>query len=361
MSSSTSSSRLFLASIAAGLALTGAAFSLADESYFHTGPEYGMNLSMEDRLRDACKRKAAPELLILGDSRAVAGLSAQQVTEAGVTVEKFAMGGSGIFVGYSILDRLLECGVRPRQIVMAYGVIHLIDSGAVMDRTTNFGGVSGANASRSYSYLSEWEERPARAAAYKAVSIAGTGPTLVDLVLLRPSLRNVLQSPAHAIENHQLAQKERKTFTADMGDRFYGQIGLYRYDNPLPEEALHTGGVNPINTGAAKAIAELARENGIPLGLYILPMSETAMAKVDGHVYDLGRGMRAQFEQLGVTPLNDIWSLPDADFGDPSHVNASGRDRTTADFLSRLLTSGAAAVEVDHAKTSGPQVLDQAG
>jgi hypothetical protein len=361
MSSSTSSSRLFLASIAAGLALTGAAFSLADESYFHTGPEFGMNLSMEDRLKDACARKAAPDLLILGDSRAVAGLSAQQITASGITVEKFAMGGSGIFVGYALLDRLLECGVRPRQVVMAYGVIHLIDSGAVMDRTTNFGGVSGSNASRSYSHLSDWEGRPARAAAYKAVSIAGTGPTLVDLVLLRPSLRGVLEAPAHAIENYRVAQAEREKFTASMGDRFYGEIGLARYRDPLPEEALHQGGINPINTGSAKAIADLARKHGVPMSLYVLPMSETAITKVDERIYDLARDMRGQLSDLGVTPLNDVWSLPDTDFGDPSHVNATGREKTTADFLSRLSVSGAAAVEMNYTETVGPQVVDQAG
>jgi hypothetical protein len=361
MSSSTSSSRLFLASVAAGLALTGAAFSLADESYLHTGPEFGMNLSMEDRLKDACERKAAPDMLILGDSRAVAGLSAQQISASGISVEKLAMGGSGMFVGYAVLDRLLDCGVRPRQVVMAYGVIHLIDSGAVMDRTTNYGGVSGSNASQSYSNLSEWEARPARAAAYKAVSIAGTGPTLVDLVLLRPSLRNVLEAPAEAIKNHQVAQAERQLFTANMGDRFYGEAGLSRYDNPLPEEAIHQGGINPINTGSAKAITDLSRKHGVPLSLYILPMSETAMAKVDPRVYDLGREMRDRLEILGVAPLNDIWSLPDEDFGDPSHVNKSGREKTTSDFLSRLRASGAAAVQVDHPEAFAPEMLKQPG
>ena len=45
---------------------------------------------------------------------------------------------------------------------------------------------------------------------------------------------------------------------------------------------------------------------------------------------------RNGLQDLDVTPLNDIWSLPDGDFGDPSHVNERGRARVTADFLKRF-------------------------
>ncbi len=39
---------------------------------------------------------------------------------------------------------------------------------------------------------------------------------------------------------------------------------------------------------------------------------------------------------MGVTALNDVWALPDADFGDPSHVNAKGREIVTGDFIARV-------------------------
>ena len=54
---------------------------------------------------------------------------------------------------------------------------------------------------------------------------------------------------------------------------------------------------------------------------------------------------------MGVSVLNDIWTLPDADFGDPSHVNAIGRDHVTADVVPRLKT----ALARDAARLSAPQ------
>lgn len=110
---SKASARLFLASMAGGLVLAVAAASLADESFIHTGPEYGMSEAYQDHIASLCKAKAAPELLLIGDSRAVAGLSIRAIREAGIPSEKFALGGAGLFAGWATLDQLLACGVRP--------------------------------------------------------------------------------------------------------------------------------------------------------------------------------------------------------------------------------------------------------
>ena len=40
--------------------------------------------------------------------------------------------------------------------------------------------------------------------------------------------------------------------------------------------------------------------------------------------------------RLGVAAINNVRVLPDADFGDPSHVNATGREKVTADFIARF-------------------------
>ena len=81
---------------------------------------------------------------------AVAGVSAQQIAQAGVSVEKFALGGSGIFTGWAVLDRLIDCGVRPEKVVMAYGGVHVLDTGAMMDRTTNYDLLKGPRASHAF-------------------------------------------------------------------------------------------------------------------------------------------------------------------------------------------------------------------
>jgi hypothetical protein len=346
-----SGSKLFLAAMAGGLALSVAAASLADESWIHTGPEYGMAQALEDHIVQACAQKIAPDVLILGDSRAVAGVPVQAVREAGLSAEKFALGGAGIFAGWAMLDRLVDCGVRPKTVVMAYGSVHMTDVGAIMDRTTNYDVLRGPRASHAYDMLSRWEDRLERRLAYKAISIAGTGLTLVDLVLMRPALRNVLERPPQAIENRTIAVRERTTFAALQGDRYYGQDESAA---GLPDEARFEGGVSQLNLNATAEIAALGRTYGFGVLFYVLPVSERAMKNVPPHVFETAREFRTEIEEMGVRALNDVWSLPDSDFGDPSHVNARGRTKVAADFLARLMAEpslvGAAAL-----RRSGPQ------
>ncbi|MDP3737306.1 MAG: hypothetical protein Q8R02_07945 [Hyphomonadaceae bacterium] len=337
MSSSTSSSRgnapLFLASMAGGIVLAIAAASLAPESWIHSGPEYGMATAFEDHIEKACADRLAPGLLIIGDSRAVAGVSVAGVRAAGIDAEKFALGGSGIFAGWATLDRLIDCGVRPKTVVMAYGTSHMIDSGAVMERTTNYDLPKGARAGHVYAMASEWEDRTARRLAYKAASIVGTEASLLDFVLMRPALRTVLAEPPLALQHHATSESERANFTANAGDRYYG---LANGTNELPEEAAFEGGIRAINLHASEAIAELGRKHGFNVQFYILPVSETAKAELKPEIFAMAEEFRGKLDAMGIATLNDAWVLPDADFGDPSHVNARGRIKVTADFLRRL-------------------------
>ena len=339
MSSSTSSSRaiaapqLFLAAMAGGLVLMLAAASLADESYIHSGPEYGMSEAFQDHIATMCAAKAKPDVLILGDSRAVAGVSVAAIRQTGVTSEKFALGGAGIFAGFATLDRLLDCGVRPRHVLLAFGTVNMADGGAIMDRTTNYDTIQGPRRSHDYDLLSQWEDRRGRKIAYKAVSLVGPELSLVDFVLMRPALKNILEKPPQALINHQLAEAERSRFLASSGDRYYG---LADGASGLPQEADFKGGPRPENIRSVEAIMDLARKSGFDVWFYILPSSVSAKAGVDPHYFEMAEAFRGEVAGMGVRMLNDIWILPDADFGDPSHVNAIGRAIVTADVLPRL-------------------------
>lgn len=337
MSSSTSSSRgsapLFLAAMAGGALLAVTAASLAPESWIHSGPEYGMAEAFEDHIEKACAEKLAPGMLIIGDSRAVAGLSVEGIRAAGIDAEKFALGGSGIFAGWATLDRLIDCGVRPKTVVMAYGTVHMLDSGAVMERTANYDLPKGARAGHVYAMASEWEDRTGRKLSYKAASLVGTEASLLDFVLMRPALRTVLAEPALALQHHTISEGERAAFTAKAGDRYYG---LANGTRELPEEAAFKGGIRPINISASEAIAALGRNSGFNVQFYILPVSETAKAKLKPEIFSMAEEFRETLEAMGIVTLNKAWTLPDTDFGDPSHVNAKGRIKVTADFLRRL-------------------------
>jgi hypothetical protein len=335
-----SSAPIFLAAMAGGAVLALATVSLAPESFIHTGPEYGMAEAFEDHIKQACEQQIAPQLLILGDSRAVAGVAVKDIRAAGIDAEKFALGGSGIFAGWAALDRLIDCGVKPKSVVMAYGTVHMLDQGAVMDRTTNYDILKGRRASHVYAMASEWEDRRARKLAYKAVSIFGTEATGVDFALMRPALRNVLERPGHAIENNRMNEEERAGFLASGGDRFYGQANG---TSELPDEKTFEGGIRAMNFSATKAIAELGKANGFGVKFYILPVSETAKAKLEPRIFEMAEEFRSGLASMGVTAMNDVWTLPDADFGDPSHVNAKGRKKVSEDFLARITETASAA------------------
>jgi hypothetical protein len=320
--------------MAGGLALGVAAFTAMDESWIHTAPEFGMAEAYDEHIQQACAGKIAPDVLIIGDSRAVAGISVQEMRAAGIEAEKFALGGSGIFVGWATLDRLIDCGVRPKTVVMAYGTVHMIESGALLDRMTNYDLLKGSRASQAYAKAAQWEDRLERQLAFKAVSLLGTEATGLDFVLMRPALRNILAMPARALENRHLNEQERKSFAASGGDRYYG---LFSKIDELPTEAQFEGEwAAVINWSAAHAIGDMGKANGFDVKFYILPVSELARRDMPPRIFEMVDTFRRTLHEFGIVALNDVWALPDSDFGDPSHVNPSGRAKVMADFMARL-------------------------
>ena len=345
------SAPVFLGAMLGGALFAVAAFSFAPEDAIHTGPEYGMAEAFEDHIEQACRDKISPELLIIGDSRAVAGVSVEMIRATGIKAEKFALGGSGIFAGWATLDRLVACGVKPTAVVMAYGTVHMLDTGAIMDRTVSYDVLKGPRAGHAYAMASAWEHRRSRQITYKAVSVLGTEATGVDFVLMRPALRHVLAQPGAVVENWTVNAREREGFKESLGDRFYG---LSPKITELPDEAKFTGNESvPINTSATRAIGEMGKANGFDVFFYILPVSELAKNGLPPRVLTAAEDFRNGLASLGVTPLNDVWSLPDSDFGDPSHVNERGRAKVTGDFLKRFNDRAMAGKEEPEAPPSG--------
>jgi hypothetical protein len=325
-------SRTFLLSMAAGMVATVVAFSSIDEKFLHAGPEYGMSEAHQDHMRAACAAHEQTDTLILGDSRAVAGLSVKDMRAAGIDVDKFALGASGLFAGWTYLDRLLDCGVKPKNVLLAYGLVHMLDTGAIMDRTTNFDSIRGPRARFEYDQLSKAEDRKARQLTYKAVSILGPELSGIDFVLLAPSFRNVLSRPAQVIENNNWFNYEHAHFAAMQGDRYYG---IDARATELPQEAAAELPPPRMNTEALKLISQAAREYGFKIYFYTMPNSELAMKGMKPEIAKAGRTFLADLRKYDITALNGLWTLPDDAFGDESHVNPKGRELVTRDLLPR--------------------------
>jgi hypothetical protein len=303
-----------------------------DESWLHQGPEYGMSEAHQDHMREACAKKEAVDLLILGDSRSVAGFSLKDVRAAGIDADKFSLGASGLFAGWAYLDRLLDCGVRPKNVLLSYGMIHIVDTGAIMDRSTNFDSIRGPRAGYEYDELSKAETRLARRLTYKAVSLVGPELSGVDFILLAPSLKRVLQAPAYAIENHQEFEKERANFSALEGDRYYG---IDTQARELPQEKEDLGPIPRMNDAALELIQAAGKTYGFKTYFYVLPSTEIAKNGLDPKIVAKAGAWLGELPKHDITLLNNIWYLPDDDFGDEGHVNPKGRAAISADFLPR--------------------------
>jgi hypothetical protein len=128
-------------------------------------------------------------------------------------------------------------------------------------------------------------------------------------------------------------EEEHTGFLSSGGDRFYGQANG---TSELPDEATFEGGLRDMPAKATQAIAELGKANGFDVKFYVLPVSQTAKTGLSPRIFVMAEEFRGQLAKLGVTAINDVWVLPDADFGDPSHVNRQGREKVTADFSARF-------------------------
>lgn len=80
----------------------------------------------------------------------------------------------------------------------------------------------------------------------------------------------------------------------------------------------------------------MGKAHGFEVYFYILPVSELAKEGLPPRILQMAEEFRQGLKDLEVTSINEIWTLPDKDFGDPSHVNQRGRAKVTADFLRRI-------------------------
>lgn len=335
MNSSTSNSKLLLIAALVTLVVIAFAVQLIDKSYIHTGPEYAMSEAVRERVDAVCKEKHV-DLVIVGDSRAVAAIESEAIRKQGLSVEKFALGGSGVFVGWAILDELSRCPVKIDNVLASYGTIHVVTPGALMERTTNYTFLHGAETAPAYKFLSQTEPRKARAIAYGAISMLGTKLTLTDLVLQRPAIKTILQKPAHALGNRDWYLRERAFFAAKHADVYYGE---FPHVVGLPEEEKLTGtaiAIDPVSRASILGIAEIARRKHYRAMLYIAPVSDLAWAKLEPAVFARTEDFIALAQGNGIEALNRAWSLPIDHFGDPSHVNSRGRAAVMADLMPRL-------------------------
>lgn len=93
---------------------------------------------------------------------------------------------------------------------------------------------------------------------------------------------------------------------------------------------------NPLYDLYLQKIANVARKHNIALFHYQMPFNKVSFDVLDlRFVRGYNAFLDSMQENYDIISLNHIWTLPNSDFGDPSHLY-QGAHKTTADILDKI-------------------------
>ncbi len=261
------------------------------------------------------------ELLLIGDSRGVAGFAPEQVT---ATALNLALGGATPVEAWFLLDRWLARHPAPRDLVLSFGPFHLSEMDSFWHRTVKFGFLSAreVDALRRESEMLgvPLDEQP----------FSRMLSTLIPPFSWSAELFSGLLAGRRAENLAALAAFERAK-----GHKLYGTGKRPRNTNE--EAGRFAFEPSPLMDIYLRRTIRLAREHGIRVHWFTMPFSEVSWSKtLPRYRFEFNRYLRDLAAEEGVHVARDLWSLPDEYFGDPSHVNAEGVKLVTAALMASL-------------------------
>jgi hypothetical protein len=297
-------------------------------------PEFAIWQAKEELLAAPCAGPC-PELVVLGDSCAVAGVDPRQLSVPAINL---ALGGGTAMEAYYVLARWLESHTPPKTVVLSLSPYHFQES-LFWERLTR------------YHFLRFGEQREALAALRRfgtppLVNEATGGPvapSLWDALLYRawfPSKYSNSVIEARAIGR----LGENRAFVRDViaqrGYKAFGARARNDESNGIekrPEQFFVAGVLDRY----MDRLLDLAADRGIAVRFYVMPYNPAswAIAERERAVYVAGyhAHLNALAERAAnFTLLNALWVLPADHFGDSSHVNPRGLAVVREDLERRL-------------------------
>ena len=293
---------------------------------------------------DLLKQCPAADIVVFGDSRAEAGIDPGMINRPTVN---FARGGGSLMEDYYRLRRYLDCGARPRLVILSYTLPEFV-------RLNPQGFWKGTV----IAHLLPFAERDAILA-----KLAATGRNdafrmfpdegVLDYSYLPTKLKNLLYqiyfpplyapSMVNSLENGILFRyiDNIRVYYSTLHKQGRSEYHPLPHDSgPGREAALWTGEPNPAIDFYLHQVLALLQEKDIPVMLVLTPVNDATYQKMSPKVRehlmsDLGN-LPAQFKHLIITD-SDLPHWPPDYFGDPAmHLNARGA-AAVAEVFNRCL------------------------
>lgn len=273
------------------------------------------------------------ETLILGDSRAMADLIPEMMTDhtlAGSCVTNLAVGGATSIEMYYTLKNYINNNGAPKNAVIMFAPFHYSIIDNFWTRTAYFNYLSISDMSELYDY----------AKATKSETLLKDG-YLNDLVSLRmrfpdkylPALVN-----AKFVTRYNLNKDALSRISSDRGYGPFGTADGCDYLNyECKYESMHKTGDAVLLDVYLNRLLKLCSESGINTVLVVPPMNEASFNELhDSYVEEFTSYLdELNIKYPAILVDGDIPCYDNSYFGDSSHLNRKGAEKFTKEFVNK--------------------------
>ncbi|MGX3009979.1 hypothetical protein ACWIUD_00245 [Helicobacter sp. 23-1044] len=270
------------------------------------------------------------QIIILGDSRAKAGFIPPDSAFLNL-----AIGGSTAISGYYTLKRYLAHNAPPKILILSFMAHHYLFDETFWERAIKFEYLG-------FDEFSEIMDNAQNLAQCKVFHHKGKCYKFnffkykLQLKNFAPEIYNAWRDFKNGRNRFAINMQIMADLAQNGGHFFYGRA-LESKDLNF-EANQKSFRLNPLYDLYLQKIATLAVEHNIKIFHYQMPFNEASFDALDSaFVADYNAFLDSMQSAYGIISLNNIWALPNSDFGDPSHLY-KGAHKTTADILEKINT-----------------------
>ena len=276
-----------------------------------------------------------PELVVLGDSTAVAGVDPRRLPMPALNL---ALGGGTAMEAYYVLDRWLESHPPPKMVLLSLAPYHFQES-LFWERLTRYHFLRFREQREALAALADFPTPPLVDEATGAV----VEPSLFEALLYRawfPSKYSNSVIEARGATRRRDNEVFYRDVLAQRGFKTFGAHARNDESNGIEKRPAEFAVAGVLDHYMDRLLA-LADAKDIAVRFYVMPYNEASWAIAERERAVYVAGYHAHLAALAARSgrfrvLNALWKLPADHFGDSSHVNARGLDVVTEDLVRRL-------------------------
>lgn len=269
------------------------------------------------------------KILILGDSRAKAGFIPQNDSHLNL-----AIGGTTPLSGYYTLKRYLAHNAPPKILILSYMSLHYMQEDTFWVRAIKF----------DYLGFREFDEIMQNARNLGQCKLFSNDSKQckwhyfftykMDLKNFNAEIYNAWRDYRHNHSRYKNNKHIIDSLAQNGGHFFYGRA---KESKGLNEETkFKEFTINPLIDLYLRKIMDLAKAHNIIVFHYQMPFNQSSFEALDlRFVREYNAFLDSMQDKYEIISLNNIWALPNSDFGDSSHL-FNGAPKTTKDILGKI-------------------------